>query len=288
MTKTHTIQEKTADEIRRQELSDFLKSRRARLQPEECGLPLTKKRRVPGLRREEVAQLAGVSVSWYTWLEQGRPISVSEQVIESLARVFRLDWAERRHFFLLTKEHLPHKKGSVLPVCELPPELQQVLDAFERCPAYILDSCWNIVGWNKSASSVFAEYVDSSQSYNNLIWILFTSPAQKKMLVDWDNEAKRCLAAFRASTQQYITMPELRNLIDDLKHASPHFNVWWKEYDIMIPHAKRKLIIHPDAGKLAFYTTTLSFPDYPQLNMMVYIPLEEEDTETKLRKLIQF
>ena len=287
MMETHTIKEKKPDDIRRQALSDFLKSRRARLRPEQVGLPSTQKRRVPGLKREEVALLAGVSVSWYTWLEQGRPITVSEQVMESLSRALRLDWAERRHLFLLAKDYLPSERAGNAVAFSMQPELQQVLDAFGLCPAYILDSYWNIVGWNKSASHVFTEYADSSRPYQNLLWLLFTSPLQKEMIADWDNEAKRCLAAFRAGTEQYVGDPELRELIDDLKRASPCFNTWWKEYDILIPHAKRKLLRHPTVGMLCFYTTALTFPDYPQLKMMVYTPLEEEGTGAKLRSLME-
>lgn len=282
MINTHTIKEMTSDEIHHQELSCFLKSRRARLQPEQAGLPFTKKRRVPGLRREEVAQLAGVSISWYTWLEQGRPITVSEQVMESLSRALQLDSAERRHLFLLARDYLPSEKSNDPIAFEMQPELQQVLDAFGICPAYILDPYWNIVGWNKSASFVFTEYADSSKPYRNLIWTLFTSPSQKEMFVDWDSETKRCLASYRSSIEQYIGDPELKRFIDDLKQASPYFNTWWQEYNLMIPNAKRKLIRHPIIGNLSFYTTALTFPEYPRLKMMVYTPLEEESTEVKL------
>lgn len=183
------------DKIRRVELSQFLRIRRERLKPGQFGIPASTRRRTPGLKREEVAQLAGVSVSWYTWLEQGRPIVVSDQVLESISRVLQLDWAERRHLFLLAKDYVP----SSLPNHEnipVPGELQQVLDAFGICPAYILDKRWNIVAWNESASAVFVDYTTLSLRDKNLIWLLFTHPSQKELLIDWENEAKNALRSF--------------------------------------------------------------------------------------------
>lgn len=289
MIKTH-MQPENSDENRRRELSEFLQNRRARLKPEEFGITSLKKRRVPGLKREEVAQLAGVSVSWYTWLEQGRPIVVSDQVVESIARALCLDNTEKTHLYLLAKEYIPGKKSGSLSAAALPPELQPLLDSFGIIPAYILDCYWNIIGWNESTAYVYAEYGKLSVAANhetssrhgiNLLWTLFTSAAQKEMLQDWDNEAKRCLAAFRAGIQPYSNEPVLREMIEKLKSLSSEFAAWWKEYDVMIPRTKSKILNHPLVGKLAFQTTTMTFPDFPQLKMMVYSPLDDE-TRKKL------
>ncbi|KUO76545.1 MAG: hypothetical protein APF77_05290 [Clostridia bacterium BRH_c25] len=287
MINTNTIKNPNPDKIRRIELSNFLRTRRERLNPEHFEMLISSRRRTPGLRREEVAQLAGVSVSWYTWLEQGRPITVSEQVLESITRVLRLDWAERRHLFLLAKDHLPPSKPCSEDISHINPELQQVLDAFGICPAYILDKYWNIAAWNKSASKVFVDYTTLSFREKNLIWLLFTHPSQRELLVDWESEARRCLAQFRFSSDQYIGEPWFTELVDDMKYASPHFREWWTQYDIQAAHGKCKKLNHPLVGRLVLHATTMLLPDYSELKIIVYTPLPEEDTAGKLAKLAE-
>lgn len=287
MINTNTITKPNLDRIRRIELSNFLRTRRERLNPENYEITVSSRRRTPGLRREEVAQLAGVSVSWYTWLEQGRSINVSKQVLESLSRVLKLDWAERRHLFLLATDHLPSSNPYSEDIFYISPELQQLLDAFGICPAYILDKYWNIVAWNKSASMAFVDYATLSSREKNLIWLLFTHPSQKETLVDWENEAKRCLALFRFSSGQYIGEPWFTELIDDLKYASPHFREWWPQYDIQATQGKCKKLNHPIVGSLVLHAITLLLPDYSELKIIVYTPLPEEDTAEKLAKLTE-
>ncbi len=287
MINTTTIKKQSSDKIRRIELSNFLRTRRERLNPEQFGIPVSSRRRTSGLRREELAQLAGVSVSWYTWLEQGRPIAVSGQVLESISRVLQLDWAERRHLFLLAKDHLPPSNPCSEDLHHISPQLQQVLDAFGICPSYILDKYWNIVAWNKSASKVFVDYTTLSSREKNLIWLLFTNPSQKELLVEWENEARKCLAQFRFSSDQYVGELWFTELVDDLKYASPHFNEWWTKYDIQAAHGKCKILNHPLVGRLVLQATTMLFPDYSELKIIVYTPLAEEDTAEKLAKLAE-
>lgn len=285
MINTTTIKKQSSDKIRRIELSNFLRTRRERLNPEHFEIPVSPRRRTPGLRREELAQLAGVSVSWYTWLEQGRPITVSEQVLESISRVLQLDWAERKHLFLLAKDHLPPSNPFSEDIHHISPQLQQILDAFGICPAYILDKYWNIAAWNKSASKVFVDYTALPSREKNLIWLLFTHPSQKELLVDWENEARKCLAQFRFSIDQYIGEPWLTELVNDLKYASPHFREWWTKYDIQAAHGKSKELNHPVVGRLVLHATTLLLPDYSDHKIIVYTPLPEEATADKLAKL---
>lgn len=289
MISTPTIEKEKQNpaKIRRVELAKFLRTRRERLNPDHFGLPVSPRRRTAGLRREEVAQLAGVSVSWYTWLEQGRPIQASEQVLESIARVLQLDQAERRHLFVLAKDHPPAQEFPQEYTCYISSVLQQVLDAFGICPAYVLDQHWNVVAWNRSACRVFADFSVLSQREKNLVWLLFTDPSQKEILVNWEREAKRCLAMFRVSSDRYIGEPWFIELVNDLKNVSPHFRKWWDLYDLQIPQGKCKEMNHPLAGRLALQPTTLLPAEFPGLRIMVYTPLAEEDTAHKLMKLVQ-
>lgn len=269
------------------ELANFLRTRREQLNPAQLGLINVKRRRTPGLRREELSQLAGVSVSWYTWLEQGRPISVSDQVLESIARILRLDWTERRYLFRLAR-----KKPTTETVSHISPELQSFLDSFGLCPAYIFDQSWNLIAGNQSACKVFTDdtfpqdYTTLSSREKNIIWSLFTLPSRKKLLPDWENEAKRCVALFRFSSDQYVGEPWYTEFIDDLKSASPHFREWWTQHDIQAPHGICKTLNHPVVGRLVLQATTLLIPGSTQLQMMVYTPLPKEDTSNKLARLV--
>lgn len=291
MTDTTSLPNKTKKD-RRLELANFLRNRRGRIKPELFGLPHFSRRRTPGLRREELAQLAGVSVSWYTWLEQGRSITASDQVLESIARILQLDWTERRHLFQLARDQPSSPKPIKENISEsIISELQPVLDSFGFCPAYIIDPFWNLVAGNQIAYRVFVDYTsvvdyeDLPWRERNLMWGLFTNPYQKKLLLDWENEAKRCIALFRFSSNQYIGEPWFTEFIDDLKYISPYFQEWWPQYDIQSPHGKLKILNHPIVGKLVLQATTLLIPDSPELQLIVYTPLPEEDTAGKLTKL---
>jgi len=290
---THTTSLNKAKRSRLMELANFLRNRRERIKPELSGLPLSARRRTPGLRREELAQLAGISVSWYTWLEQGRAITVSDQVLESIARILQLDWAERRHLFRLARDQHSSLKlpGETISQSSIVSEFQPMLDSLGLCPAYIYDPCWNLVAGNSIAYKVFVDYTSTldyttlSMRERNLIWGLFTNLYQKELLFDWENEAKRCLALFRFSIDQYMGEPWLIEFIDDLKYVSPQFQKWWMQYDIQSPQVKRKVLNHPRVGRLVLQATTLLIPDSEGLQLIIYTPLAEEDTVGKLAKL---
>lgn len=287
MTDTTSLLNK-ARKDRLMELANFLRNRRERIKPELFGIPISGRRRTPGLRREELAQLAGVSVSWYTWLEQGRSITVSDQVLESIAHILQLDFTERRHLFQLARDQFSPIKENISE--NIIAEFQPVLDSFGFCPAYIFDQCWNLVAGNQIAYKIFVDtsvvnYADLPWRERNLMWALFTNPYQKKLLVDWENEAKRCIALFRFSSNQYIGEPWFTEFIDDLTYISPHFQEWWPQYDIKSPHGKRKILNHPIVGRLVLQATTLLIPESPELQLIVYTPLPEEDTAGKLARL---
>src|SRR5215831_12861366 len=205
---------------RRQALADFLRKRRACLAPSEVGLPPGVRRRTPGLRREEVAQLASIGASWYVWLEQGRDVRPSGQVLESLALALRLTPNERRHLFLLAGQP-PPPSGS--PSEErLRPALQQMVDALDPTPASVLGSRWDYLAWNKAADALFSVPDASSPYARNLIWQMFTSPTRRESPY-WEAIARAMLAEFRATSARYPGDALFEELIEDLKRVSAEF-----------------------------------------------------------------
>lgn len=272
------------DQLRRRELADFLRTRRERLRPEQLGLPEGGRRRTPGLRRDEVAQLARISVDLYTRLEQARSISVSEMVLESLVQALRLNVHEREHLFLLAHQHLPPEK---IVQCEetVSPALQSYLDHLEICPAYILGKRWDILAWNQAAVVVFGNYEHVQGRERNSLWRIFTSPYLRQLLVHWEDDARRNLAQFRASTRHFLNDPWLTDFVEDLLQASPQFRAWWPLHDVLIRPEGHKEIRHPAIGTLQFNYLTFQVHDAPDLNIVTYIPKEAE-TEQKMRRLL--
>lgn len=287
MTKTHSLLNNNNDE-RLEALGNFLRKRREQIKPEDVGITTTGRRRTPGLRREELAQLAGVSVSWYTWLEQGRDISVSDDVLKSIARVLKLEPSEKAHLYQLAK-----KKEAVATEHSLEnmTELQQLLTSFGSNPVYILDKCWNLVLGNQNAYNLFvpasvSNYEELSWREKNLIWGLFTNPYQKELLVDWEVEDKRSVELFRYSSSDYISEKWYIDFINELKEISPQFETWWNDYAIQSPDSKIKHLYHPEVGELVFRVSTLLIPEFPELQLVVYTPTEVKFCE-KLLKLLE-
>ncbi len=175
------------------ELGDFLRTRRARLAPDDVGLPRGTRRKTPGLRRTEVAQLVGVSVDWYTWLEQGRPITPSTQVLERLVQALRLDANERNHLFLLAHQQPP---PALVPETEVvSPALQHFLDEFGTRPAFVSGRRWDVLAWNDAGCAVFRDFRRASTSRErNTIWGVFTNPLARQFIVDWEDDARQLLA----------------------------------------------------------------------------------------------
>ena len=188
-------------EIRRAELGAFLRSRRESLSPTTVGLPSGFRRRTPGLRREEVAMLADVGTTWYTWLEQGRDVRASQEVLLAIAHALRLDAVERRHLFVLSDRPPPevrstgpeHLEGSV----------QRMLASLSGQPAYVTGRRWDILGWNRAASVVFGDYEQLDQDARNLMLMVFVNPRHRRLLIDWEELARAALAIFRADSARY-------------------------------------------------------------------------------------
>jgi transcriptional regulator with XRE-family HTH domain len=264
---------------RRMGLADFLQNRRARLQPDQFHLPAFQRRRTRGLRREELAQLVGVGVSWYTWLEQGRNIQVSDQVLERLATVLQLNEEERRHLFLLAQNLVPPLSEQSVPNATT----QIILDGFIY-PVRLFDKRLNVVGWNESANLVFGDYASRTERERNGPWFHFMHPSSRLLHVDWEREARHCLAALHARYDQYPDDRSLTALIVELQQVSPEFRAWWPEHEIVLDCGSRYEINHPLAGRLVLHPTVFPMLEQPGLQMIVYTPLDVH-TATRLEML---
>ncbi|GCE29526.1 transcriptional regulator [Dictyobacter alpinus] len=271
------------EQERRAALAQFLRTRRERISPQQVGLPVGKRRRTPGLRREELATIAGVGETWYTWLEQGRDITVSAPILESLANVLALDADERAHLFILARKQIP--ATSIPAEQAVDPALQFILDALGVTPAYILNPRSDFVVWNQAACDVYTDFSALLPQERNFIWFLFTDQRYRAQLIDWEEEAQRALALFRASTQRYIGEAWLTKIITDLERVSPEFCEWWPHYDVQAVHNEPKQIRHPLVGLLLMQPTIFYLADHPSLRMVVDTPMAGTNTLTKLMTL---
>ncbi|GHO72034.1 transcriptional regulator [Ktedonobacter sp. SOSP1-52] len=262
-------------------LADFLKTRRARLRPEQFDLPTYPRRRKPGLRREELAGLVGVGVSWYTWLEQGRDIHVSDQLLSRLADILQLNSQERSHLFLLARGPLPDEQGR--EILEPLTAYQAILDGWGIYPALLVDQHLDVIAWNESGNRVFGDFSSRSERDRNAVWSTFMDPSQRERLVHWEQAARRSIALLRARSDRYTNETRFGELITDLHQASPEFRAWWPEHDVLFACHDQNEINHPQIGSLAFQGTTLVVPERPDLQIIVHMPLPKADTATKLR-----
>ena len=272
------------EDQRLHELGDFLRTRRARITPEDVGLLRGSRRRAPGLRRAEVAQLAGVSVDWYTWLEQERPITVSIRVLESLAQVLRLNANERDHLFFLAHQQPPPER--VMELETVSPTLQHFLDHQYLSPVFVIGRRWDVVAWNEAARVVFGDYGQMTTFERNSVWRLFTSPTIRHLLVDWEGHARRVLAQFRSTCGRYPGDPRLTELIQDLMLRSPEFRAWWPDHEVLAATEGYKTVNHPQAGYLMFEHLTFQVVDAPDLSVNVFTPLDEADTPAKITQIL--
>ncbi|HTK12002.1 MAG TPA: helix-turn-helix transcriptional regulator [Ktedonobacteraceae bacterium] len=268
---------------RRAQLADFLRTRRARLRPEQFDLPAYPRRRTIGLRREELAQLVGVGISWYTWLEQGREIQVSDHILSRLADILQLNEQERSHLFLLARDIRPYEQGNEGLSQHA---YQTILDGWGVYPALLVDRHLNVVEWNESANRVFGEFASRSERERNAVWSTFMDPSQRERLVHWEHAARRSIALLRARSDRYTNETWFGELITDLQQASPEFRAWWPEHDILFTCHDQNEIKHPLVGSLVFQGTTLVVPEQPDLQIVVHTPLPQGDTMSRLELLM--
>ncbi|GAA2656016.1 helix-turn-helix transcriptional regulator [Streptomyces spororaveus] len=269
-------------EHRRPELREFLMSRRARITPAEAGLPDGgARRRTPGLRREEVAVLAGVGVSWYQWLEQGRAITVSGQVLDAVGRVLKLTSAERRHLYVLAGlnppalEVAPGERGN----CD---GLRRLIEAWMPFPAHIMDRYWNTVMYNDAASLVFGMRPEIVQ---NCLIAFFTDPIYRSRSPQWAQIARLVVAQFRAACSESPHDEGFRAVIEELRELSPEFTGLWERGDVLPGGQLEKEIEHPLTGTLYVEATQLRVPARPDLAIVLHTPLPGTGTAEKLEWL---
>jgi transcriptional regulator with XRE-family HTH domain len=271
---------------RRAELADFLRTKRASLQPEDVGLPDGGRRRTPGLRREEVALLAGVGTTWYTWLEQGRDVRASLEVLEAVSRALRLSPAERAHVILLGRgEHAPPCKA---PSEEISPTLRRLVENLGPGPAYLLGRRWDYLAWNEAFERVFSWEPGTEPLSRNHVWLWFMDPSRRNLCAgDWATSARLVVAKFRADTAHNIGDPAFEELISALNTSSPEFRKLWKRHEVAGSGEGRKELLHPVVGRLAFAHAVFAHGERSEQRLVLYSPLCEHDTPAKLARLLE-
>ncbi|MDD9269132.1 helix-turn-helix transcriptional regulator [Paenibacillus sp. GCM10023248] len=273
-----------SNQQRLRELAQFLRTRRERLTPEQVGFSPQGRRRTPGLRREEVAILSGVSVDWYTWLEQARDIQVSSQVLESIASALRLDPIERNHLFVLALQHQPSVRQQ--EDCVIHPTLQSFLDGQGSSPVYVMNQRLDIVAWNQAANLIYGDYEKMSRQDRNSLWRSFVSPYTREMLQEtWETHARHRLAQFRANYGKYVGDPSFMELIEALNQSSEEFREWWPQHDVLNGPEGRKVNYHPAVGVLEFDQLSFLVMDAQHLTVTVNVPANE-DTRLRVHKLL--
>ena len=268
--------------MRPAELGAFLRTRRSRLSPADIGFPEGDRRRAPGLRREEVASVAGVAVSWLSRLEQGRARSVSPDVLASLADALQLDDVERSHLFALAGFRSDHPRPAGPPP-EVTPALRVLLDELYPNPAYLLDRAWNIVAWNEAEAALFPRLLEL-ESPPNLLRLVFGDDDLARLMADHDEEMKRLVAQFRVHRTDWPDDPALSSLVDSLVASSAAFAALWAAEDVAPFVTTRRLFDHPLAGRLEFDHHRFAALDQAQagVQLVVYTSVPGGDSALRL------
>jgi transcriptional regulator with XRE-family HTH domain len=272
------------DEIRRQELSNFLRTRRARISPTDAGLPAPQRRRTPGLRREEVAHLARISVTWYTWLEQKRPISVSVSTLDSLARVLKLDPIERTQLFQLALRQ--PVADSTFQRETVSPRFQRMLDHNAGMPAFVMGRRWDVLAWNQAARAFLFDFEQLPPDERNLVWLIFTNSALRSFIVDWPTRARDVLARFRLDYGRHAGDAYFVELIERLNSVSPEFAQWWPRHDILPLTEGCSQYRHPLVGLILAEHMMFALADNPEVRVVAFLPATEANSLAKVQKVI--
>ena len=263
-------------------LGAYLKDRRQKLDPAAFGFS-SERRRTPGLRREEVAQRANVSATWYTWLEQGRGGAPSADVLDRIAQALALSDVEREHVHLLAFGHPPEVRRPAASSCEITPQLQRVLDAIDS-PALVATSTWDIVGWNAAAVAVLADYGAIPAEQRNTLRFMF-APGARERMTDWEHHARSVVAAFRAETARIGTTDRAAALVDELSRSSPDFVAMWNERSVAALGPGTKRFVRGD-DVVTFDFSSFAVHGHSELHMMVYTPATPADA-ARLRELLK-
>jgi transcriptional regulator with XRE-family HTH domain len=263
-------------DVRRSELAAFLRSRRERISPEDVGLPAGQRRRTSGLRREEVAQLAGVGVTWYTWLEQGRPIHASPQVLDAVARTLQLDAVERQHLFRLAEAPDDTPADAVTP--PLAPEIQPILDQLSPLPAYVLTERFDVLAFNAGYTALFPRVRDMPPTERNTILSCFASYPCCSSYENSEGMRAVLVAQLRAAYGRHVGEPAWTGFIKKLEAASPEFARVWATQDVAIPGSVTKVFRHPLYPRLPMTSTSMALQGCVGTRLVVYTP---DDAETR-------
>jgi transcriptional regulator with XRE-family HTH domain len=268
-------------EIRRHELASFLRSRRERITPDQVGLPPGGRRRTPGLRREEVAQLAGVGVTWYTWLEQGRDIRASDQVLAAICATLLLDPYERAHLYTLAGLPEPPLTQDCRAITD---PMRVMLRQLEPVPAVVTNTRCDILAHNRTYDRMIGGLDDVPFENRNSLVLAFTSPKWRSAMVDWTENAPRLVAQFRAAMAEHVAEPSWKCLVKRLRHESAEFARMWNEHEVRAPENLTKRYLQPEVGLLRLDYTHLWFGRRSEIKLTTYTPADEE-TWQKIREL---
>ncbi|MCU5745437.1 helix-turn-helix transcriptional regulator [Staphylococcus sp. SQ8-PEA] len=275
------------DQKRLNTLSEFLKIKRAQIKPESIGLPPGNRRRTPGLRREEVARLSGVSTTWYTWLEQGRNITVSSDVLEAVSKTLQLNRDEKDYLYDLAYEKTTEIKVWNDQQPEISHSLKHILDELTYCPSIVTDRRCFIVGWNAAASHVFIDFNQIPVEERNLIRLLFARKEFKALATNWNHFVKGFLAIFRSYYGHYLGDEWYNQFIDDMSETYPEFRSLWQESQVSKAPEMQIEFRHVKAGKMLFDLTSMRVQGEADLRCSIYTPAEGSGTEEKLQKLMR-
>jgi transcriptional regulator with XRE-family HTH domain len=264
-------------------LGTYLKDRRAKLDPAAFGLPL-KRRRTPGLRREEVAQRANVSATWYTWLEQGRGGAPSADVLDRIAGALMLTDVEREHLFLLGLNRPPEVRYREPE--GITPRLQRVLDTFDHSPAIVRTATWDVIAWNKAAAVVMTDYGALPAGQRNVLRMMFRDSRVRAAQSDWRSVARYVVASFRADVARAGAARNVQSLVDELCTTSPEFAAMWRDNDVQGHGEGLKVLHHPVAGRLSMEISAFAVDGRIDLTMVIYNPATPADADN-IRRLLQ-
>ncbi|MET9379282.1 helix-turn-helix domain-containing protein [Streptomyces sp. NPDC002992] len=263
----------TDADVRRHELAAFLRSRRERITPEQVGLVRGRRRRTPGLRREEVAHLSAVGVTWYTWLEQARDIHVSPQVLDALARALLLDPTERSHLFALGGESDPHPES---PCPTVTPALRAMLDQLEPLPACVQNSRYDILAYNRTYGRLLCDLDALPREDRNCIWLAFTNDEWRAAVAELPDVTRAMAGKFRASMAEHLAEPAWKALLHRLEAASPEFREIWARHEVVAQGGRTKFIRNAHVGMLHLEHTNVWLGPNSGPRLVTYVPVDEE------------
>jgi transcriptional regulator with XRE-family HTH domain len=263
-------------------LGEFLRARREAAPRAELGFPAMPRLRTSGLRREEVAVLSGVSVTWYTWLEQGRDINPSKQVLDAVAGALRLSPAERDYVLTLGG----YTSTSAVATGPTPPHIQRFLDALAGYPAFAIGPTWRIAAWNQAYAALYPNIETTDEADRNLLWLVFMDPAIRELLPEWEIDSRRFLAEFRAEAGSRVGEPSYTELIERLLSGSEHFRVGWQTSSVERFASRERRFFHPGVGELALEHHQVAPVDAPEIQIVAYLPVPGSVAAQRLVQLV--